>query len=78
MAEYTQNNEPVVIKEREIVHDDNQAREPVRNNSSTPYILLALLALIILGYLFFRYNPFATSRSTTINTSVPVPTLQRH
>ena len=82
MAIYRDDSKPVVIREREVVRErddaDDVQRDTRRKNSATPWILLGLLALVILGYMFFRYNPFASGKSTNVNVNVPTPTLNRN
>ena len=78
MAEYTDDREPVVVREREVVRDDVHRDEPVhRSHSATPYIMLLLLVLVVVGFYFVRYNPFASGNSTNVNVNVPTPTLNK-
>ena len=82
MATYTEDrtvtdSDPVVVREREVVRDvDTDDRRSARRSATLP-ILLTLLVLIVLSYLFFRYNPFASGKSTNVNVNVPTPTLNR-
>jgi hypothetical protein len=71
MADVIERREPVIINERDSDHD----HAVVEDRSSVGTILLVLLAIIILAFLFTRFNPFAGSGGGgTTNVNVPTPT----
>lgn len=77
MAEYDEPREPAIVREREVIREEPRETRPVvrRKHHATPYILLTLLALVILGYFLYRAHPFSSGRSTSVNVNVPTPTL---